>query len=77
MRSLLLAVGLLATISSAQQKKADPPVQKVDLTGADITGVVATPLGEIYLQPPKSKFDRLIRVRMNFDDKLRESVHER
>ena len=30
MRSLLLAVGLLASISSAQQKNADPPVQKVD-----------------------------------------------
>ena len=76
MRSLILAVGLLASVSLAQQKKPDLPVQNVDLTGADITGVVATPLGEIYLQPPKAKFDCLVRVRMNFNDKLRESVHE-
>ncbi len=76
MRSLMLAVGLFASIGAAQQKKPEVPAQNADFTATDITAAPAKPLGEIYLHPPKSKFDCLIEVRMNFNDKLRESVHE-
>ena len=76
MRSLMLAVGLFASMGAAQQKKPEVPAQNADFTATDITAERAVPLGEIYLHPPKSKFDCLIQVRMNFNDKLRESVHE-
>lgn len=76
MRSIILSVCLLASVSLAQQQKPERPVQKVDFTGGTIAGGTATPLGEIYSHPPKAKFDCLIQVRMKMDDKLRESVHE-
>ncbi len=77
MRSLMLAVGLLASVSLAQQKKPERPVQRVDIDSTDlIRGERGNPLGDIYARPPKVKFDCLIQVRMKMDDKLRESVHE-
>ena len=75
MRSLLVSVTLLASVSFAQHQKPDLPVQKVDFAETSLTAGRGTPLGEIYAPPPKAKFDCLIQVRMNMNDKLRESVH--
>lgn len=81
MRSISLALALVASVSLAQQPEAAPksqrpPVQNIDLTGTTISAEQAVPLGNIYVVPPKPKFGRMLKVRMNFDDKLRESVHE-
>lgn len=81
MRSIIVAVALVSSVSLAQQpevtpKSPKPPIQNLDLTGTTISGEQAVPLGHIYVLPTKPKFGRLLKVRMNFDDKLRESVHE-
>lgn len=76
MRSIILSVCLFASVSLAQQKKPERPVQNVDFTVTNVTAERGKPLEGIYLHPPKSKFDCLIQVRMKMDDKLRESVHE-
>lgn len=74
---LLLSFAAFAqTDSKKSEPKRSAPVQKVDFTGEVLTGETLTPLGEIYLAKPEVKFESLIRVRMNFNDKLRESVHE-
>ena len=80
MRVLAIAC-LVATTSLAQKTEpASPkpaPAQQVIFDGNDlIEGTLQHPLGTIYLVPPNRKFDCLIQVRMNFNDKLRESVHE-
>lgn len=78
MRSIALIVGLVASVTLAQQPQAapNPKPQKVDFTEQGIGGERQVPLGEIYLPPPNPKFPSLIKVRMNFNDKLQESVHE-
>ena len=76
MRSIATALCLLASVSLAQKSEPAPKAQQVDFTGSNIGAERATPLGEIYLAHPKKKFDCRIQVRMNFNDKLRESVHE-
>lgn len=77
MRSLTVGLLLLASISLAQQPAPQKPrPQNIEFGESDIDGKRATPLGDIYLPPLKKKFDSMIRVRMNFNDKLRESVHE-
>lgn len=78
MRSILIALCLVATASVAQKSEtAKPsPVQRVDFSEIDIGADRLTPLGEIYVVPPRAKFNCLIQRRMNFNDKLRESVHE-
>ena len=81
MRSLTTVLCLVSAVSFAQQpesapKSQKPQVQKVDFTASEISADTAVPLGTIYLVPPKPKFGRMLKVRMNFDDKLAESVHE-
>ena len=78
MRSLTFGLLLLASVSLAQQPAPAPKprVQTVEFLPSDIGGVRQTPLVEIYMSPLKKKFDCIIKVRMNFNDKLRESVHE-
>ena len=78
MRALALCCALLTLSAFAQtgEPRPDRKVQKVDFTGDLIEGGTLVPMGDIYLPPPKAKFGSLIKVRMNFDDKLRESVHE-
>ena len=81
MKKLVAVFAVLSLAAFAQTEQPQPskkaPVQKVDFTGGDlIEGELAHGLGEIYLVPPKAKFGSLIKLRMNFDDKLRESVHE-
>ena len=81
MRPLITALCLVSAVALAQQpepapRSPKPPVQNIEFDGTKITGEQDVPLGRIYLVPPKAKFGSMIRVRMNFDDKLRESVHE-
>lgn len=78
MRALILTA-LFATSAFAQKVEAPrkETVQRVDFSQGDlIEGGLAHPLGEVYLVPANPRFGSLIKVRMNFDDKLRESVHE-
>jgi len=42
----------------------------------EVEGVIQKPAVPIYAVPPRAKFGCLIQVRMNFNDKLAESVHE-
>ncbi|MFZ5440050.1 MAG: hypothetical protein ACOZQL_08580 [Myxococcota bacterium] len=79
MKKLVAVVLLLAlpAIAQTETPRPAPKPQQVDFqTGDLIEGGLAQPLGSIYLVPPNPKFKSLIKVRMNFDDKLRESVHE-
>jgi hypothetical protein len=79
MRILASVMLVLATSAFAQAEKEKKPmrVQKMDFTeGSDIEAGRSVPLGEVYLGHQKPGFKSLIKVRMNFDDKLRESVHE-
>jgi hypothetical protein len=77
MRLALVALCFVASLALAQ--KTEPPkplVQVVDFGETKIGGERSVPIGELYAVPPRAKFHRLIQVRMNFNDKLRESVHE-
>lgn len=79
MRSLLVAVCLVATAAAAQKSQPEQKpvaVQKIEFEPDLVEGGLTGPLGEIYQVPPRVKFGSLIRIRMNFNDKLRESVHE-
>jgi hypothetical protein len=79
MRSFTLILGLVASVSLAQQPQPapqQPRPQKIDFNEQEIGGGRSVPLGEIYFGSPKPKFRSLIKVRMNFNDKLAESVHE-
>ncbi len=81
MRFMVLVGALVATAASAQSERLNttprPATQTVDFGDGDlIDGTRALGLGDIYIVPPHPKFPSLIKVRMNFNDKLRESVHE-
>lgn len=72
-----LSLPVFAQSGNASQPAKKAPVQQLDFGEGDlIEGGRATGLGEIYVVPPNPKFKSLIKIRMNFDDKLRESVHE-
>lgn len=80
MRSLIIALSLVSAVSLAQQPEAPkspkPQIQNIEFTPSEVSGTPEKPLGNIYFVPPKAKFGCLIQVRMNFNDKLAESVHE-
>lgn len=80
MRTLTVGLLLLASVSLAQQPQTietPAPAQTVTFDNSGvIKGGVDHPTLGIYALPLKRKFDCLIQVRMNFNDKLRESVHE-
>lgn len=80
MRFFLLLTPLIAAHALAQptlRPTPRPTPQVIDFVETDlIEGGTQKPLGEIYSVPPKSTFKSLIQVRMNFNDKLKESVHE-
>lgn len=72
----VLSLPVFAQSGNSQQPK-KVPVQQIDFGETDlIEGGRAVGLGEIYVVPTSPKFKSLIKIRMNFDDKLRESVHE-
>ena len=81
MRSIVIGLCLVAASALAQKTepspKKQPAAQRVIFDSDDlIEGGLQHPTGEIYSVPPRAKFGSLIQVRMNFNDKLRESVHE-
>lgn len=77
MRSITIALCFLASASFAQGKtEPTPRPQNVEFTPTEIGADREVPMGTYYGIPPKPKFDRMIRVRLNFNDKLAESVHE-
>ena len=51
-------------------------MQTITFGDVGIGGEREMPIGEYYGIPPKPIFVRLFKVRVNFNDKLRESVHE-
>lgn len=76
-KTLALLMVLLAVPAFAQTEQEKKKVQNVTFDqGSDVTGTTVGPVGEYYGIPKRPDFKRLIKVRMNFDDKLRESVHE-
>lgn len=81
-RAIALVVLLsLPALAQSDSKKAEPkkpvPVQKIEFGNGDlIEGGIETPQAEIYSVPPNPKFPCLIKLRANFNDKLRQSVHE-
>ena len=77
MRAITIAC-FVASAAIAQQPATNsaPKATSADFTATPITGERLIPLGEIYSPAPKAKFDSLIRVRMNMNDKLAASVHE-
>ena len=75
MRVVLVASLLVASLGSAQTQPTPKP-QKVEFGDDLIEGGREVPLGAIYEVVKRPGFHSLIKVRMNFDDKLRESVHE-
>ncbi len=76
MRTLTFDLCLVATFALAQQPTPAPKATNVDFTESQITGAPEVPIGTIYLPHPKAKFDSMIRVRKNMNDKLAASVHE-
>lgn len=73
----VLSLPVFAQSGNPTQPPKKAPVQQIDFSESDlIEGGLARGLGDIYLVPPNPKFKSLIKIRMNFDDKLRESVHE-
>jgi hypothetical protein len=81
MRRIVLVSLVVSSLGWAQTEPkptaSQPKPQTITFDTDDlIEGGLARGLGDIYLVPPNPKFPSLIRVRMNFDDKLRESVHE-
>lgn len=79
MRSMIIACCVLGSASLAQQPEPTPKpkAQNLEFTGQEIEAGPLIPLADIYFGSPKPKFRSLIKLRMNFDDKLAESVHER
>jgi hypothetical protein len=78
MRSITIALCFLASASSFAQGKAEPAPKAQNVTFDDdlVKGELMRPAGTIYSVPPRAKFGSLIQVRMSFNDKLAESVHE-
>lgn len=78
--ALLLAVAAVPALAQIEPKPAPKkvaPVQRVDFGEGDlIEGGLATGEVDIYLGVKRPGFESLLRVRQNFNDKLRESVHE-
>ena len=79
MRQILVALCLVSAASLAQSPAPTPKpaAQELIFDSSDtVKGTIVRPLGNIYSVPPKAKFGCLIERRMNFNDKLQESVHE-
>lgn len=75
MRLVLVGSLLVASFASAQTQPTPKP-QKIEFGDDLIEGGREVPLGAIYEVVKRPGFDSLIKVRTNFNDKLRESVHE-
>lgn len=75
MRPLIVVFFLVASVALAQQPPPSKP-QTVNFTPTEVEAGRVIPLAQIYLAPTKKTFARMIKVRMNFNDKLAQSVHE-
>lgn len=77
---LLVASLLLSSFAFAQTSPEPAPkpskVQKIEFEPDEIAGGIVGPTGLVVVEPPPRKFNSLIRMRTDFNDKLRESVHE-
>lgn len=80
MTNKLIALALVvSTVAFAQteQPKQTPKPQNVNFAeGSDIDGTVVTPLTSYNLVKDKVRFDSLIKMRTDFNDKLAASVYE-
>jgi hypothetical protein len=81
MRALLLialfAVPAVAQTTAEKKPEKRLPVQHLDITNDDlIEGTLQGPSGSYVVAPPeRGPFPSLIKVRVNFNDKMLESVH--
>lgn len=79
MRFVLVSL-VFASVSLAQtnppQKTVAPKPQNIIFGDDLIEGGVDGPEGQVVYGKSKARFESMIKVRVNFDDKLRESVHE-
>ena len=76
----LIVVSLLvvstAGFAQTEKKPERPKTQNMVFDGDLISGDREVPLGEIYGHSKRPVFKSLIKVRLNFNDKLAGSVHE-
>lgn len=49
---------------------------EIDFEGVDITGELVKPAGSLVMDRRKAQFNPLIRLRLDFDDKMKESIDE-
>jgi hypothetical protein len=49
---------------------------EIDFEGVDITGELVKPAGSLVMDRRKAQFNPLIRLRQDFDDKMKESIDE-
>ena len=49
---------------------------EIDFEGVDITGELVKPAGSLVMDRRKAQFNPLIRLRLGFDDKMKESIDE-
>jgi hypothetical protein len=73
--ALMLVVPALV-FAQTEQKSERTKTQTVIFDGEDVLGSGAVPSDELVTVRPPARFDSLIKVRTNFNDKLLSSVHE-
>lgn len=76
MRFVLVSL-VFASVSLGQtQPTPKPKPQVVNFENDVITGGTEGPADTLVTAKPQAKFERLFKLRTDFNDKLRESVHE-
>jgi hypothetical protein len=76
-RWLTVAMVLTSALGAAQTLDAGPRPKRVDFEDDVVVGTLQDPLFERMVGvAPRRPESFLIRVRENFDDKVRQSVHE-
>ena len=49
---------------------------EIDFEGVDVTGELVKPAGALLIDRRKAQFNPLIRLRLDFDDKMKETIDE-
>jgi hypothetical protein len=49
---------------------------EIDFEGVDVTGELVKPQGQLLLDRRKAEFNPLIKLRIDFNDEMKESVNE-